>query len=81
MHYCVANMPGAVPHTSTYALNNATLPSVLRIADLGWREALRTDTDLRNGLNIAGGHITNQGVATSLGMADVPVAEVLAGDA
>jgi len=62
-HYCVANMPGAVPRTSTYALNNATLPFVLALADKGWRKALADDAHLRNGLNVAGGRVTCRPVA------------------
>ena len=66
-HYCVANMPGGVPRTSTYALNNVTLPHVLRLADAGYRQALRDDPHLRNGLNVHGGNITCQEVASALG--------------
>jgi len=63
IHYCVANMPGGVPRTSTYALNNATLPFVLALADKGWRKALADDTHLRNGLNVASGKVTCKPVA------------------
>jgi len=70
IHYCVANMPGAVPRTSTIALNNATLPFVLALADKGI-EALRDDKHLLNGLNVHRGKITCQGVAESLGYAYV----------
>jgi alanine dehydrogenase len=63
VHYCVANMPGAVARTSTFALNNATLPYVLALANQGWREALLRDPDLRNGLNVLGGHVTCAPVA------------------
>jgi alanine dehydrogenase len=66
VHYCVANMPGAVPCTSTYALNNVTTPFGLAIADKGWRKALKDDVNLRNGLNVCAGHITNRPVADSL---------------
>jgi alanine dehydrogenase len=66
-HYCVANMPGAVPRTSTFALNNATLPFVLSLADKGWKKALGDDPHLRNGLNIAFGKVTCQPVAEALG--------------
>jgi alanine dehydrogenase len=59
VHYCVTNMPGAVPRTSTYALNNATLPFVLALADKGWKRALGDDVHLRNGLNVARGRITH----------------------
>ena len=67
VHYCVANMPGAVPRTSTHALNNATLPFVLALADYGPVAAMRRDHHLRNGLNVAAGRVTEPGVAESLG--------------
>ena len=67
VHYCVANMPGAVPRTSTYALNNATLPYVLALADHGWRDAMKADTHLRAGLNVHDGTVTNAQVAEALG--------------
>ena len=63
VHYCVANMPGAVARTSTYALNNATLPHVMRLAKLGWREALASDPHLRAGLNVWKGRVTCKPVA------------------
>ena len=66
--YCVANMPGAVPNTSTYALTNATLAYALRLADRGWRDALRADHALALGLNVSGGHVTYQAVAADLGL-------------
>lgn len=62
-HYCVGNMPGVVPHTSTYALVNSTSQHALRIASQGWRKALSSDPHLRNGLNVANGLITHAGVA------------------
>jgi alanine dehydrogenase len=68
IHYCVANMPGAVARTSTIALNNATLPFVLALADKGWKRALRDDPHLANGLNIARGHVTHRAVAEALGL-------------
>jgi alanine dehydrogenase len=68
VHYCVTNMPGAVPRTSTYALNAATLPLTLALADLGWKEALRRDPHLRSGLNVWDGKVTHPGVAASLGL-------------
>ena len=77
VHYCVANMPGAVARTSTYALNNVTLPHVLRIADLGWKAALRANPHLANGLNVSGGKVTCEAVARELGYGYVPVGEVL----
>ena len=61
--YCVANMPGAVAHTSTFALNNATLPFTLALADKGWKKALSDDLHLRNGLNVCEGKVTYQAVA------------------
>ena len=60
-HYCVANMPGAVPITSTYALTNATLPYALALADHGVEEAIRRDPGLRPGVNVAGGEVTHRG--------------------
>ncbi len=69
VHYCVANMPGAVPHTSTLALNNATLPFILALANQGYQQALLADRHLLNGLNVAFGHVTHQGVATDLNKA------------
>jgi len=69
VHYCVANMPGAVPRTSTYALNNATLPFVLALADHGWKAALQRDPHLRNGLHVCQGRVTNRQVADALGLA------------
>lgn len=73
VHYCVANMPGAVPRTSTYALTNATLPFVLRLADLGYRRAMIEDPHLRNGLNVFDGRITHEGVAAAVGGKFEPV--------
>ena len=67
VHYCVANMPGAVSRTSTYALNNVTLPHALRIADLGWRAAMRRDRHLLDGLNVWNGAVTCAPVAKELG--------------
>jgi alanine dehydrogenase len=77
IHYCVANMPGGVPRTSTFALNNATLPFVLALADKGWKKALADDAHLRNGLNVCQGHITYKAVADVLGFAYKPAAELL----
>ena len=78
VHYCVANMPGAVPRTSTFALNNATLPFVLALANKGTREALLQDPHLRNGLNVYQGVITQPDVARDLGYDYVPAESVLA---
>ncbi|HEX2174773.1 MAG TPA: alanine dehydrogenase [Nocardioidaceae bacterium] len=75
--YCVANMPGAVPNTSTYALTNVTLPYAVAIADKGWPTALRTDPVLAPGLNCVGGELTNAPVAAAHGMEARDLAEVL----
>jgi len=77
VHYCVANMPGGVPRTSTFALNNATLPFVLALADKGWKRALTEDVHLRNGLNVAFGNVTCAPVADALGYRYVPAETVL----
>src|SRR6478609_3531069 len=71
--YCVANMPGAVPNTSTYALTNATLPYAVALADKGWKEALRRDAALAKGLNTHEGQITYAGVAEAFGLESVPL--------
>jgi len=68
VHYCVANMPGAVARTSTFALNNATLPFTLALADKGWRNALNDDPHLRAGLNVFAGHVTCEPVAAAHGL-------------
>jgi alanine dehydrogenase len=73
----VANMPGAVPHTSTYALTNVTLPYTVEIANRGWRDALRADHPLALGLNTHAGLVTCEPVAEALGLPYTPVAEVL----
>jgi alanine dehydrogenase len=75
--YCVANMPGAVPHTSTYALTNVTLPYALELANLGWREALRKDRALALGLNTFDGHVTYGPVADAHGLPSIKLDEVL----
>jgi alanine dehydrogenase len=72
IHYCVANMPGAVPRTSTLALTNATLPYVRALADLGWRAAFKRDAGLAAGLNVYGGEITHEAVARALGLTARP---------
>jgi alanine dehydrogenase len=79
VHYCVANMPGAVARTSTYALNNVTLPRALHIADMGWKEAMRADPHLANGLNVHAGRVTYPAVAEELGYDALPLADALAG--
>ena len=68
VHYCVANIPGAVPFTSTLALTNATLPYAIRLADKGWKQACTEDPGLKLGLNIVDGKITFPGVAEAFGM-------------
>ena len=78
IHYCVANMPGAVPMTSAQALNNAVLPYALAIAGKGWRKALQSDANLMAGLNVCRGQITHKGVADSLGLALAPPETLLA---
>jgi alanine dehydrogenase len=78
-HYCVANMPGAVPITSTYALTNATLPYAVALADHGVADAIRRDPGLRLGVNVAGGKVTHPAVAEGVGAEYVPVEEALAG--
>jgi len=72
VHYCVTNMPGAVARTSTFALNNATLPFVLALANKGWKKALNEDAYLRTGLNIYQGKITHQAVAEALRLSYTP---------
>ncbi|MEV4932695.1 MULTISPECIES: alanine dehydrogenase [unclassified Sphingobium] len=77
VHYCVANMPGAVARTSTYALNNVTLPHALRIADLGWKDALRADPHLLDGLNVWNGQITYRAVADALDLPYTPAEQAV----
>ncbi|WP_175783674.1 alanine dehydrogenase [Burkholderia ambifaria] len=78
VHYCVANMPGAVARTSTFALNNATLGHALALADKGWKRAMADDPHLRAGLNVCDGHVTYGAVALALGLPYVPAEDVLA---
>lgn len=77
VHYCVANMPGGVARTSTQALNNATLPFTLELADKGWRQALLDNAHLRNGLNVCHGKITYKAVADDLGYSYVDPVEAI----
>ncbi|MXO66351.1 alanine dehydrogenase [Altericroceibacterium endophyticum] len=77
VHYCVANMPGAVARTSTYALNNVTLPHALAIANLGWKDALRANPHLAAGLNVHAGQVTYKAVADELGYEWTPTETVL----
>ncbi|MGE0577047.1 MAG: alanine dehydrogenase, partial [Reyranella sp.] len=76
-HYCVTNMPGSVSRTSTFALNNATLPFALALADKGWKKAIADDVHLRNGLNVHDGKLVCRPVADALDLPFTPV-EVLA---
>jgi alanine dehydrogenase len=76
--YCVANMPGAVPNTSTYALTNATLPYAVAVADKGWQRALREDRSLALGLNTHAGRLTNAPVGTAVGIDSIALEDVLA---
>ena len=75
VHYCVSNMPGAVPHTSTYALTNATMAYALEIADRGWRAAAEHDPALAKGVNVVDGQVTHAAVAAAHGLDCVPLAE------
>ncbi|MEM7728202.1 MAG: alanine dehydrogenase [Pseudomonadota bacterium] len=77
VHYCVANMPGAVPRTSTYALNAATVHHAKRIARLGWKDAMREDPHLLNGLNVCEGKLTIEAVAEAQGLEWVPAENML----
>lgn len=78
VHYCVANMPGVVPRTSSLGLNNATLPYVLRLADQGWRAALASDEGFRAGLNIHAGRVCHPAVASAHGLPYTPPEQALA---
>ena len=77
VHYCVANMPGAVARTSTFALNNATIGHAVSLAEKGWKQALKDCVHLRNGLNVAAGKVTYEAVAKALGYAYVNPADML----
>ena len=77
VHYCVANMPGAVPYTSTLALTNATLPYAIRLAGQGWKKACNESTDLRNGLNVINGEVVYKGVADAFNLAYTDVKKFL----
>ncbi len=68
VHYCVANMPGAVPYTSTIALTNATLPYAIKLADQGWQKATEDDAGLKEGLNVINGHVVHKGVSDAFNM-------------
>jgi len=73
VHYCVANMPGAVPRTSTMALTNATLPYALQIASKGWQKAMRENEEIKLGANVVKGKVTYQAVADAFGLAYTPI--------
>jgi alanine dehydrogenase len=77
VHYCVANMPGAVPRTSTYALGNATLPYVVKLAGRGAEAAVRSDPSLAKGVNTCRGKITYPGVAEAFGLEHTPLEKLL----
>ena len=77
VHYCVANMPGGVPRTSTMALNNATLPLLLKLAEEGYVEALKKDKNYLAGLNVHKGSITYKGVADAFGLDYIPANEAI----
>lgn len=77
VHYCVANMPGAVPRTSTLALTNATLPYAVKIANKGWKKAMQDNPDIRLGANVVHGRITYQGVADAFNLTYVPIDTLL----
>lgn len=78
VHYCVANMPGAVPRTSTFALNNATLPFVVALANHGYKDAMRRDHHLMHGLNVCAGKITYKAVAEALNQSYTPAEQLIA---
>ncbi len=78
VHYCVANMPGAVPLTSTMALTNATLPFAVALANKGWQQCARENEAILEGLNVIAGKVTYRGVAEAFGMEYTPAVEMLA---
>ena len=77
IHYCVANMPGAVPYTSTLALTNATLPFALQLANKGWKQACKDSAELAKGLNIINGDVVYKGVSEAFNLPFVPVENFL----
>ena len=77
VHYCVANMPGAVPKTSTMALTNATLPYAVEIANKGWKKAMRENPEIKLGANVVKGKVTYKGVADALGLEYEPIDSIL----
>ena len=78
IHYCVANMPGAVPYTSTLALTNATLPYAIQLADQGWKKACSLNPELRLGLNVVHGKVCYKGVSEAFDLDYTPVEDILA---
>jgi alanine dehydrogenase len=79
VHYCVGNMPGAVPNTSTYALTNVTLPYAIAMAERGMEDAMRTNPPLSRGLNTYGGSLTNEAVAEAHGLDFTPAGSLIPG--
>ena len=77
VHYCVANMPGALAKTSTLALTNATLPYAVEIATKGWRQAMRDSAEIRSGANVVQGKVTYEGVARAFDLPLTPIDELL----
>jgi alanine dehydrogenase len=77
VHYAVSNMPGALPRTSTLALNNATLPYTLEIANKGWKKAMQENTEIKRGANVVSGRVTYKGVAEAFGLDYVPIDNLL----
>jgi alanine dehydrogenase len=77
VHYCVANMPGAVPKTSTLALTNATLPYAVEIANKGWKKAMQENPEIKLGANVVKGKVTYQGVADAFGLKLTPIDTLL----
>ena len=77
LHYCVANMPGAVPYTSTLALTNATLPFAIQLANKGWKTACSENKQLKKGLNIVKGQVVYEGVSSAFNLPYIPVDQVI----
>ena len=77
VHYCVANMPGAVPYTSTVALTNATLPYAIQLADKGWKQACAENRPLKLGLNVVNGKVVYEGVAKAFNLQYFPIDEII----
>jgi alanine dehydrogenase len=77
VHYCVANMPGAVPKTSTLALTNATLPYAVEIANKGWKKAMKENSEIKRGANVVNGKVTYKGVADAFALEYTPIEKVL----